>query len=234
MDKISFRNPLHVSFAVIFLVWMQDIARQFIFPSFVTDLYQSIPRFLLTAFLFGIIYILVVVLLLRYSKETFPDIGFSRINIDKQIRNGVLIGLGIFIFITFLVSPVVDALLPKTAAEGIDKSALFSSALMVPLLILLTAFKGGLSEELWRIFYLTRFQKAWGKTGLILSIIIGSVMFGLGHIYQGTGAVISTAIIGVLYAVVYLRKRLAWEVIIAHATYDCIAIVLGFIIYGNG
>jgi membrane protease YdiL (CAAX protease family) len=50
-------------------------------------------------------------------------------------------------------------------------------------------------------------------------------------LYQGVGSVISIAIVGFLYSLVYLRKRRAWEAIAAHATYDIVAVILGFILY---
>jgi membrane protease YdiL (CAAX protease family) len=108
---------------------------------------------------------------------------------------------------------------------------LFLNLYNLPILILLTSFKGGFSEELWRIFVLTRFEKLLGRTGLIFALIAGSIIFGVGHLYQGVNSVITVGIVGFLYSLVYLRKRLALEAIIAHATYDIIAVLLGFIIY---
>jgi membrane protease YdiL (CAAX protease family) len=43
--------------------------------------------------------------------------------------------------------------------------------------------------------------------------------------------VLANAVQGLLYAGVYLRKRSAWEPVVAHAVYDLIGITLGFVIY---
>jgi len=231
MNSTTLSKSLKVSVIVVILVWLLEIARLYFFPNFAKELYKSIPNFLLTALLIGFLYILIVIGLLRYSKESFKDIGFSRENIGKQVKNGLLFGLGIFIASTFIINPIIELVIPKEVAGGVDISALFSDFLTLLLLIFLSIIKGGLSEELWRIFYLIRFEKCWGKTGLIISIFIGSIMFGFGHFYQGLSGVISTTVIGVLYTLVYLRKRLALEVIITHATFDVIAVLFGFTIY---
>ena len=80
-------------------------------------------------------------------------------------------------------------------------------------------------EELQRIFIFTRFEKWLGRPGLILGIVLSSVMFGVGHLYQGLGIAISTAVSGVIFALVYLRRRSALEPITAHALSDVLAML---------
>jgi membrane protease YdiL (CAAX protease family) len=121
--------------------------------------------------------------------------------------------------------------LPETLAQGIDMGKLFDNTYYLPVFISIALFKGGFSEELWRIFTLTRFEKIFGKSGLLLALIFSSVVFGVGHLYQGVEGMISTAIVGLLYALVYLRKRLALESIFAHAIFNMIAVILGYIVY---
>ena len=50
-------------------------------------------------------------------------------------------------------------------------------------------------------------------------------MFGLGHLYQGLGTAISTAVSGLVFALVYLRRRSALEPVIAHAFSDVLAML---------
>ena len=86
-------------------------------------------------------------------------------------------------------------------------------------------FGGGVVEELQRIFIFTRFEKWLGRPGLILGIVLSSVMFGLGHRYQGLGIAIGTGISGGLLALLYLRRRSAIEPITAHAFSDVLAML---------
>ena len=53
------------------------------------------------------------------------------------------------------------------------------------------------------------FEKMFGKPGLIIALILSSIIFGAGHLYQGMRGLISISIIGFLYALVYFRKRSA-------------------------
>jgi uncharacterized protein len=229
------KNPvaanLRLSLAVILLVWLQDLVRNLFFVDATFGLYQSIPKFLVLALAIGILYVLLVTLLLRLSGEKYADIGFSGRKPLHQFATGALSGLAIFILHTFLLSPVISALLPKTAMQGIDPARLFHRLIYLPILLLLTSFKGGFSEEVWRFFVLTRFRRRWGKKGLIVALIAGSAIFGLGHLYQGVGSMLSVSIVGFLYSLVYLRKGRAWEAIAAHGTFDILAVVIGFILY---
>jgi len=56
-------------------------------------------------------------------------------------------------------------------------------------------------------------------------------VFGVGHTYQGLAAVITNVLQGLLFAGVYLRKRSAWEPVVAHAVFHLIGITLGFLMY---
>ena len=86
-------------------------------------------------------------------------------------------------------------------------------------------FGGGIVEELQRIFVLTRFEKWLGHPGLILGIVLSSAMFGFGHLYQGLGSAISTAVSGLVFSLAYLRRRSALEPITAHAFSDVLAML---------
>ena len=233
MKKISVRSVLYISAAFIFLRWLFQVIRNTFFMDGILDTFNSLSNVFLHAFFTAILTIFVVTLFLYWSKEKYRDIGFDKQNILKQIRTGLLFGIAIFILDTFITSPVLDALLPQTAAKGIDMSKLFINTYYLPVFIFIALFKGGFSEELWRIFILTRFEKLFGKAGLLLALLLSSLVFGIGHLYQGMGGMISAAIIGLLYALVYLRKRLALEAVFAHSTFNLIQIILGYIIYSG-
>lgn len=233
MRRIAARTALLISIAFILIVWSIKVIRNTVFIDRVLAQFESIPRVFLESFINAGVVILSVILLLRLSQEKFGDIGFTRADLLKQLRNGFLFGALIFILDTFLISPITDALLPATSAQGIDKSSLFGNTSYVLVFLFIGLFKGGLSEELWRIFVLSRFEKLSGRVGLILALIASSVIFGIGHLYQGMGGMISISITGFLYALVYLRKRFALEAVFAHSTQNLISIVLGYIIYAG-
>ena len=233
MKKISPRNALYVSLGVIVLIWARKVIRNTFFIDDILRLFESVENILLDSLIMGIFTVIVVTVLLRLSGERYRALGFDTQNIRRQLGFGVLFGVLIFIFDTFVSSPIVEALLSKTSAQGIDMAKLFTDVSLLPLWILVALFKGAFSEELWRIFALTRFEKWLGKTGLVLALILGSIVFGFGHLYQGLSGLITITIIGFLYALVYLRRRRALEAVFAHATFNMIGVILGYVLYGG-
>lgn len=231
MKKISPRSGLWLSIGFILLMWLRKVVQNTAYSDFVVWLSESLPRFSIYALVNAAVIVLIIVWLLKLSRETFKDIGFDKHNLFKQLRTGFLFGLLIFILNSFIIGPIIEGLWPK--AGGIDMSLWFKNLYFLPVLFLLALFKAGFAEELERIFVLTRFEKLFGKQGLIFALTIGSIVFGFGHLYQGFGGMIQAVIRGLLYASVYLRKRRAFESVSAHATYDIISMTLGFVLYSG-
>jgi membrane protease YdiL (CAAX protease family) len=231
MEKVSVRNALFISVGFILVMWLIKVIHNIYYIDTILEWGRSIQTFSLYALAYGVFTVIIVTLLLRLSKERYKDIGFDTHNILKQLRIGLLFGVLIFMLNTFVIGVIVEVIVPETAAEGIDMSALFSNLYFLPVWIFIALFKAGFSEELWRIFTLTRFENCFGKSGLLFALLVGSVVFGFGHFYQGVGGLIQAAARGLLYASVYLRKRNAFEAVSAHAAFDLINIALGYIIY---
>jgi uncharacterized protein len=59
---------------------------------------------------------------------------------------------------------------------------------------------------------------AW--TGLILAVILSSVFFGFGHIYQGVSRTLPTALAGLALALIVVATGSLWPAIIIHAALD--------------
>ena len=67
------------------------------------------------------------------------------------------------------------------------------------------------------------------KTGWIIACIANSVIFGIGHTYQGITGVILLGIVGFLYALFYLGSgRNLWVPILMHGLYDTTAFLVIF------
>ncbi|OGU56780.1 MAG: hypothetical protein A2V66_00225 [Ignavibacteria bacterium RBG_13_36_8] len=238
MKKITIKTALFISIGLICIDWLQTIIETiFEIPSIAKflklNLGESLPLTSIYILINGTVVFLIVYCLLRLSGEKLGELGFNRLKLGKQIMIGALFGLIICIIDLFLLSPIFDSLFPQSESESSLIQGMFSNIYFFPIWIFISIFKGGFIEELWRIFVLTRFEKVFKKLGLVFALIIGSITFGLGHAYQGTSAIFTIAIIGFLYALVYLRKRNAVEAVTAHAVFDLIMITLGFIIYSS-
>jgi membrane protease YdiL (CAAX protease family) len=82
---------------------------------------------------------------------------------------------------------------------------------------------GGFREEIQRAFLLHRFEVWLG--GPIVGVLVTSIGFGAGHLFQGVDAAIATGLLGAFWAVIYLRRRSAAAPIVSHAGFDLVQIV---------
>ena len=231
MGWLSTNRVRYLSVIVVLLLWAQATYVSLADQAFIQDIARSLPRLALFASGRGLVVGLIVLGLLRLSRETLGDLGFTSGQIGRQLGIGTLFGFGLFIVHQVLISPVIDVFLPTTAPQGVDLTLLFDNIYQYPIWIFLAVFKGGLIEEGARIFGLTRFEKVLGRPGLVIAAVAGSIVFGIGHLYQGVDSAIGTGIQAVLFILIYLRKRRALEVVAAHAVYDIIGITLAYLIY---
>jgi uncharacterized protein len=82
--------------------------------------------------------------------------------------------------------------------------------LLFPLMVLV----GGIMEELLYRGYLIWLFTPW--TGVWGAAILSSLLFGLGHIYQGTPGIVRTGLIGLAFAIGYVLTGSLWWLIVAH------------------
>jgi membrane protease YdiL (CAAX protease family) len=94
-----------------------------------------------------------------------------------------------------------------------------------PLFVLLALTAGGCEEFLYRGFAMTAFSRA----GLPVwsSILISSVLFGLGHLYQGGRGAAGTAILGMAFGMARTAFGSILPVACWHAAADVIAGMAG-------
>ena len=231
MKWLSASRVRHLSVVVVVLIWAQGAYLSIVDRAFIQEIAQSLPRLAFYATARGVVLVLIVGGLLRLARENLGNIGFTSRQLGRQLGIGTLFGIALFIVHQILISPVIGLLLPSSAAQGVDLTLLFGNVAQYPLWIFLAVFKGGLVEEGVRVFGLTRFENAFGKPGLVIAAVIGSIVFGLGHLYQGVDSVFGTGIQAILFILIYLRKRNILEAVVAHAVYDIIGITIAYIIH---
>lgn len=109
---------------------------------------------------------------------------------------------------------VADNPLEALARGGPMNAALFALVAIVG---------GGVREELQRAFLLDRFEAHLG--GRTIGVVTLSAAFGLGHYLQGWDAVLTTAVMGAFWAVVYLRRRSTVAPIVSHSAFNSLEIL---------
>jgi len=90
-----------------------------------------------------------------------------------------------------------------------------------PVLVLSAAANGVLEEIVVVGYLLTRLRDVgWGVAA---AITFSAVLRGTYHLYQGFGAFLGNAIMGVVFAVFFLRTRRLWPLVLAHTLLDVVA-----------
>jgi len=218
---LSKRAALGVSLGVIVLHWIAQIVSLRSSPG----LPASFSELVLVIVRNKLLVLAAIVLLLRLEGEWFDALGFSRRSWARHLGMGLVIGLAMFVGLNVALDSVMNSLIPRPPATGPSVMAFFKQPGNLLAWLPIGIFAGGVIEETERIFVLTRFEKSLGRPGLVLGVVLSSAMFGLGHLYQGTGTAISTALSGLVFALVFLRRRSALEPIVAHAFSDVLAML---------
>jgi uncharacterized protein len=219
--RLSKRSALGVSLGVIVLYWGYQILSRHPgspLPAQFSELVLRIVRNKL-------ITLAAVVLLLRLEGEGVDGLGVRRDEWKKHLGVGLAIGFVMFIGLNVALDSLLNSLIPRPPASGPTILSFFKEPRNLLVWLPIGLFGGGVVEELQRIFVLTRFERWLGRPGLVLGVVMSSAMFGFGHLYQGLGTAVSTAVSGAVFSLVYLRRRSALEPITAHAFSDVLAML---------
>jgi membrane protease YdiL (CAAX protease family) len=99
----------------------------------------------------------------------------------------------------------------------------------VPVLVL-AAVQNALLEEVVVVGYLLDRLPRLGWT-LPAAVAASAFLRGTYHLYQGFGPFVGNAVMGVVFALVYLRTRRVMPLVIAHTLLDVVAFV-GYAMFG--
>ncbi|MCS6555378.1 CPBP family intramembrane glutamic endopeptidase [Curtobacterium flaccumfaciens] len=162
---------------------------------------------------------LVCYLLWSTSRPRLGRLGIDRFRAKPDLGGPALIAL--CIGIPGLALYFAGRALGITVA--VDPAALNSYWWTVPVL-LLSAIRSGLQEEVIVIGYLyARLgDLGWGRWQMILST---ALLRGSYHLYQGFGAFIGNAVMGIVFGWIYTRWGRLLPLVITHALLDAVVFV---------
>jgi membrane protease YdiL (CAAX protease family) len=193
--------------------------------------------FLYTTVVAGIM-IVVMLLLLRYlCGERISGLNLKAGKWWKDVVGGVVLGMTTLGLHLLLQGPL-NRMFPSEPVSGLGDffNGLAENVWLFVLFVGPVLWIGVAGcEELTRIFLLSRLWKIWSADAWRWStVVLSAVLFGLGHLYQGTAGMVDTGITGLLLAVYYLVFGRVWPLIIAHYLHDAIQIVLLVILIRSG
>jgi len=223
---VSKRALLFISLGLIALHWayqLIDFPATPVIPASFAELARQI-------IINKVVLFAILVLLLQLEEHGWQGVGVTRRDWGRHMAIGIGLGLAMFFVLNVALTAVLEAFFPRPAQHGPTILSFFAQWSNLLIWLPIGIFGGGVVEELERIFVLTRFERWLGRPGLILAVVLTSVMFGLGHLYQGVAVALSTAVSGLVFSLVFLRRRSALEVMAAHAFSDVVAMIAGAIL----
>ena len=218
---------MYFSVALILLSWAGYTARQLLFR----PVPSSLPDLLIRKCVETGIVFLVVWFLLRQSDQTLSSLGFSLGGFRGIFIYGVCLPIGLFLIANVVLNSFLSALMGARTASVVR--ALFRDPHDAPYWILTAIIGGGFGEELQRAFVLTRFEQLFGRRGLVAAAVVDSVVFGLRHMYQGGAGAILAGFTGLVFALIFLRRRRVVDAMVSHAGFDLLGIAAAYILYGS-
>jgi membrane protease YdiL (CAAX protease family) len=190
----------------------------------------SIQAFIFYLAVIAPLAIVIALLLLRFLCGENPQ--------DLNLRPGKLaldfLAVLVLSLVTIVVSVISTYFLSELLPESPSNTSvtnLFVELAGNPGLLVLFAgplfFLGAASEEVIRIFLLSRLWKVWpANTVKLLAVAISACLFGLIHLYQGPVSATWTAIYGLIMALYYLRFGRAVPLILAHYLTNALQVVV--------
>jgi len=225
------RNPKHalgISIALIVVYWCLFAARQWFRDPGVARTTEGIfagacIRAAITAF--------AVWALMGLTREGWRSLGFK---VERPVVFAfwtLAWSAGLFITINVVLGSLMATLFGAHGTPAIAE--LFRDPASAPLWIASAIIGGGFAEELLRAFVLTRFERAFGRIGLVVALVVDTVVFGLGHLYQGPVGAFSAGVSGLFLAFVFLRRRRVIDAMAVHAVFDLMGIAAAYALYAN-
>jgi len=184
----------------------------------------SLPYVMTLSLVDTLLLIVLMVALLHAHGEDATSLWIGQRSVRREALFGIAIIPGIFLFVVVLLNAlrilfpglhnVPTNPLEALAGNSAEEAVMFG---------LLAIVAGGIREELQRAFLLHRFEQHLG--GAKVGVVVLSTAFGLGHYVQGWDAVITTAALGALWAVLYLDRRSSVAPVMSHAGFNSLEIL---------
>jgi membrane protease YdiL (CAAX protease family) len=174
--------------------------------------------------------IVVAVLLLRFLCGESPrDLNLRPGKLSSDFLAALLLSL-VIIAANIISSITLSEILSESDANTSVRNLfleLAGSPRMLALYLGSLLFLGAASEEVIRVFLLSRLWKVWPSTGgKLLAIAVSACLFGLVHLYQGPVSAIWAAVFGLLMALYYLRFGRVLPLILAHYLTNAFQVVV--------
>jgi membrane protease YdiL (CAAX protease family) len=222
------RRALALSVGVIVLYWVGFAASRLLRPH---PAPHDVTSIALNVCVRAAVVSVLVWLLLRANGESIRDLGIARDGTGRFLLRSLGLAVALFVVANVVLNSVFSAVLGHGAAPPIAE--LFRDPREAPYWVFSAIVGGGFAEELTRAFVLTRFEKLLGRWGLAAAFVIDSLVFGLGHLYQGNASAATSAVTGAVLALIFLQRRRVIDAMAVHALFDLMGIAAAYALYAR-
>jgi membrane protease YdiL (CAAX protease family) len=198
------------------------------------DKAPGISEFFLGPLLFGGGMIFWMIFLnVVFCRDSLAALGFGRDRLWGDVAIGCVMGMGL-LGLKFLTGPFLTSLFPPSPPSE-EIFLLIRTVAADPWLLALwlgPVVWIGIAgfEEFWRVFVLRRLWLVFpGRVAAWPVLIAVSTLIGLAHGYQGPAAILSIGFKSVLMGWYFMKTRRIRPLIVAHAVYDSVQIVMAVI-----
>lgn len=179
---------------------------------------MSLQFFAMTSLLDTALIAILIRVFLTVTGEQTHDVFLGRLRSAGEILRGLALVPLLFIGV-IAVMFVITTWLPwlHNVAKNPYESYM-DTPLRAGIFIVIVMLAGGVREELQRAFIIHRFEQSLG--GAWVGLTLYSLVFGLLHLPQGVDAALVVGAMGVLWGLIYIRRRSAVMNMVSHAGFD--------------
>jgi uncharacterized protein len=173
---------------------------------------------------------LLVALLLWRNGQGPAQVGLVREGLGRELLRGLPVLAGTYAVHVAASVPLatLGALLHLSGREMVARrevaTALVETGLGVPAFAAMMVLVTGFEELTFRGFLVPRLWRVLGRGSW--AVAAAAVLFGLGHVYEGTLAVFQTAVLGAWFGVVFVHRARLPSVMVAHAAFNTLNFTL--------
>lgn len=193
------------------------------------NIYDALP-FSETPFIF-----LLVLICFAVHKTSWSSLGFKKPKSwVKVISLGLITAIALQLLSSYVTEPLIARLTGETPDIAQFNVLKGNNEYLIKYMILVWLLAAFGEEIAYRGFIANKFSDLFGSTNKALwaGVIFSSILFGIGHYYQGIAGVIGSAFSGLVFGSVYiLSGRNLWVSIFAHGlsdTYGVLYFYFGF------
>lgn len=169
-------------------------------------------------------------LMFRLRGYKWSFVGFKK---PESWRRTILLAIAAGVLLQLASEFIIEPVLTYVTAHPQDLSdfsPLVGNLPLTLLMLLVVWILAAFGEELiYRGFLMNRLADIGNRTRFawVASLVLVSVLFGLGHAYQGTAGILGSTLSGLFMGSLYLySRRNLWLPILAHGVSDTVGLII--------